>query len=97
MTSQIRITPDQMRVKAVQYREVAEKINSAMNRLEQLMIELQEEWNGSAGDHFFARYKNLKPSLIELERITYTLAEALDSTAQAYEKTEASIVSNLFD
>lgn len=42
MTNQIRITPDQMRERANQYRAEADTVNGVINKMDSLLQQLQE-------------------------------------------------------
>ena len=46
MANQIRITPDQMRERANQYRAEADTVNGVINKMDSLLQQLQSEWEG---------------------------------------------------
>ncbi len=93
MANQIRITPDQMRERANQYRVEAENVNGVINRMDTLLQQLQGEWEGSASESYAARYQELKPSFMKAEELIREIAAALDSTAKIVEETDANIAS----
>ena len=93
MASQIRITPDQMRGRASDYRAEADKVQDVIKRMDQLLGQLQGEWEGSASESYAARYLELKPGFQKAEALIREIATALDSTAKIVEESDASIAS----
>ena len=93
MANQIRITPDQMRERANQYRNEAEKVGDVIAQMDSLLSALQGEWEGSASESYAARYQELKPGFMKAQDLIVEIAAALDSTARIVEETDASIAS----
>lgn len=93
MSNQIRITPDQMRERANQYRTEAETVNGVIQKMDALLGQLQGEWEGAASESYAARYQELKPGFMKAEELIREIAAALDSTARIVEETDASIAS----
>lgn len=91
MANQIRITPDQMRERANQYRVEADAVNGIINKMDTLLGQLQSEWEGASSESYAARYQELKPGFIRAEELIREIAAALDSTARIVEETDASI------
>ena len=91
MANQIRITPDQMRERANQYRVEADTVNGVINKMDTLLGQLQSEWEGASSESYAARYQELKPGFIRAEALIREIATALDSTARIVEETDASI------
>ena len=93
MANQIRITPDQMRSRANEYRTEADKVNDVISRMDTLLGQLQSEWEGSASESYAARYQELKPGFMKAEELIREIAAALDSTANIVEQTDQDIAS----
>lgn len=91
MSSQIRISPDQMRERASQYRAEADTVNGVITKLDSLLQQLQGEWEGSASESYAARYLELKPGFLKAEALIREIASALDSTARIVEETDSNI------
>lgn len=91
MANQIRITPDQMRERANQYRTEADTVNGVINKMDSLLQQLQSEWEGSASESYAARYQELKPGFMKAEELIREIAAALDSTAKIVEETDSEI------
>ncbi len=91
MANQIRITPDQMRERAGQYRNEADTVNGVISNMDSLLSNLQSEWEGQASESYAARYEELKPGFQKAEELIREIAAALDSTASIVETTDSDI------
>ena len=91
MANQIRITPDQMRERANQYRNEADTVNGVIVSMDNLLSALQSEWEGSASESYAVRYEELKPGFQKAEELIREIASALDSTASIVETTDSDI------
>ncbi len=91
MANQIRITPDQMRQRANQYRTEADNVNGVISKMDSLLQQLQSEWEGSASESYATRYAELKPGFQKAEELIREIAQALDSTARIVEETDTDI------
>lgn len=91
MANQIRITPDQMRQSANDYRREADTVNGVIVKMDSLLQQLQGEWEGSASESYAARYQELKPGFMKAEELIREIATALDSTAKIVEQTDSEI------
>lgn len=93
MPNQIRITPDQMRARANEYRVQADTVNGVIGAMDKLLAGLQSEWEGSASEAYGVRYNELRPGFVKAEELIREIATALDSTAKIVEETDANIAS----
>ena len=93
MASQIRISPDTMRQRAGQYRKEASNVNQVIAAMDNLLNNLQGEWEGEASQSYAQRYAELKPSFNNAEELIDEIASALEQTADILEETDASIAS----
>lgn len=91
MAGQIRISPDQMREKATRYRAEADTVQGVIGTMDQLLQQLQGEWEGNASESYAARYQELKPGFQKAEELIREIAAALDSTAKNVEETDNNI------
>ncbi len=91
MANQIRITPDQMRERASQYRVEAEAVHDVIGKMDGLLQQLQSEWEGAASESYATRYLQLKPGFQKAEELIREIATALDSTARIVEETDSNI------
>lgn len=88
---QIRISPDQMRERAGQYRTEADTVNGVISKMDSLLQQLQSEWEGASSESYSVRYQELKPGFVKAEELIREIAAALDSTAKIIEETDKEI------
>lgn len=93
MAGQIRISPDVMRQRAGQYRTEASNVNAVIASMDNLLSQLQTEWEGEASQSYAQRYAELKPGFQKAEELIQEIAAALDKTAATLEETDAAIAS----
>lgn len=91
MAGQIRITPDQMRSRAGQYRNEADNVGNVISSMDSLLNALQSEWEGAASEAYANRFAELRPGFVRAQDLINEIAQALDSTAQALEETDSNI------
>ena len=91
MAGQIRITPDQMRSRAGEYRQQQAEVENVISRMDSLLSELQGEWEGEASRAYSARFSELRPGFVKAQELIG--AQALDATAQSLEEVDANIAS----
>ena len=95
MAGQIRITPDQMRDRATQYRTEASNVGDVIQHMDSLLQALQEEWEGSAAQAYSSRFQELRPGFVKAQDLITEIAQSLDATAQSLEDTESNIAAQL--
>ena len=83
MANQIRMTPDVMRQRANEYRTQGEAVNEVISKMDQLLGQLQSEWEGNASEAYAGFQK--------ASELIYEIASALDSTAKIVEETDNAI------
>ncbi|BAR04897.1 hypothetical protein A200_00325 [Parascardovia denticolens IPLA 20019] len=93
MAGQIRITPDQMRSRAGEYRNEANKIQDVISKMDSLLNQLQSEWEGQSAQAYAQKFAELRPGFVKAEDLTNDIAKSLDATAQSLESTDQNIAS----
>ena len=93
MSNQIRITPDQMKRRAGEYRTEADAVNGVITRMDNLLKHLQDEWEGESSRAYGERFMELRPGFVKAEELIQEIARALDSTANIIEQTDRDIAS----
>ena len=91
MAGQIRITPDQMRDRATQYRTEASNVGDVIQHMDSLLQALQEEWEGRAAQAYSSRFQELRPGFVKAQDLITEIAQSLDATAQSLEETDSNI------
>ena len=91
MAGQIRMSPDQMRSRATEYRQQGGKVDEVIKKMDQLLTTLQGEWEGAASQGFATRYNELKPGFVKAYELINEIAAALDASAKIVEETDLEI------
>lgn len=93
MAGQIRITPDQMRERATEYRTQASNVEEVISRMDTLLGNLQSEWEGESSAAFADRFTELRPGFVAAQALIEEIATALDATANDIEGLDSQIAS----
>ena len=91
---QIRISPDEMRGRASEYRAEGEKLEDIIGTMANLLENLQGEWEGAASESYAARYTELEPGFKQARDLIEEIAVALEDVATKMEETDNSISSS---
>lgn len=86
MAGQIKMTPEEVRESAKQYRQQAEVVDGVISKMDTLLAQLQSQWEGSGSQSYAARYADLKPSFTRAVELINEVATALDGAANAIER-----------
>ena len=86
MAGQIKMTPEEVRESAKQYRQQAEVVDGVITKMDTLLAQLQSQWEGSGSQSYAARYADLKPSFTRAVELINEVAAALDGAANAIER-----------
>lgn len=79
----IRISPDQMRSRAAEFRVQSGAVGDSINAMDRLLSRLQEEWEGEASSSYAQCYQStLKPNFLKAQDLINEIASALDRAAQ---------------
>jgi len=93
MSGQIRMTPEQMRQRAGEVRNQGETFQDVINRMQNVINELQTEWEGQASRAFAEQFDRLKPAFNDTRQLIDNIGQQLDSTANAVEQMDQDIAS----
>ena len=91
MSGQIRITPEQMRGRAGEYRTQAQCVEDVINAMDALLTTLQAEWEGESSVAFEDRFQELRPGFVAAKDLIDEIAAALDATANDVENLDSQI------
>ncbi len=91
---QIRISPDDMRSRALEYRAEGEKLEEIIETMSRLLENLQGEWEGAASESYAIRYSELEPGFKQARALVEEIAVALESVATKMEETDNDISSS---
>lgn len=93
MANQIRMTPDTMRTRANEYTNQASNIQQTIDKLDRLLQQLQQEWEGDASKAYAEKFTQLRPGFVKTKELVDEIAAALKKTAQIVEDTDRNIAS----
>lgn len=88
--AQLKVTPEQLRERAKEYRDQSDIVEEVIGKLDGLMGVLEEEWEGASASKYRAKYEELLPSFKNMQELIATLAEVLDLEAQKFEEADNS-------
>ncbi len=91
MSNQIRITPETMRARASEYTAQAENIQQVIDKLDRLLQQLQQEWEGDSSRAYAEKFTQLRPGFVNAKNLVDEISMALKKTAQIVEDTDKNI------
>jgi len=91
MAGQIRMTPDQMRQRASEFRTEGDNTEQVISKMQSLINNLMQEWEGQASVKFNDQFEQLKPSFQKMRELISDIASQLDQTAQTVEQMDQDI------
>ena len=91
--AQIRMTPEQMRSRSAEVQTQGENFGEVINRMQNIINELQTEWEGQASRAFADQFNRLKPSFNDMRQLIEDIGTQLYATANAVENLDQEIAS----
>lgn len=88
---QIRITPEQMRARAGEYRTQSQNVEEVISAMDKLLSNLQSEWEGESSVAFADRFAELRPGFVSAKELIEEIGNALDATANDIEDLDTNI------
>lgn len=83
MSGQIRMTPEELKSKAIRYGQSARQIEEILHNLSNLQEELRGEWEGRAFERFDDQFRQLKPRVQDFANLMQEINMQLNKTADA--------------
>lgn len=83
--AQLRVTPEQLRGRAAEYRAQGEEVEGVIAKLDSLIGALESEWEGHSASRYISQYSDLRPSFVSMQQLITELAAALDQEANKFE------------
>ena len=93
MAGQIRMTPEQMRTRSGEVSTQQSAFQEVVSRMQNIINELQSEWEGAAADSFAQQFEELRPSFRSMDDLLGDISTQLNQTAQAVEELDHEIAS----
>ena len=88
--AQLRVTPEQLRSRATEYRAQGEQVQEVITKLDSLINTLESEWEGVSASRYISQYSDLRPSFVSMQQLITELASALDQEANKFEAADNS-------
>ena len=80
-----------MRSRAGEVRVEGENFQQVIDKMQNLINVLQDEWEGQASQQFAAQFDSLKPSFLDMKQLIDDIGAQLDGTANAIEQLDQNI------
>lgn len=96
MAGQIRITPDIIRTRASELKNEGKNLEILINRIQEIIFNLQDEWEGETSRMFVEQFNSLKPSVELLYKLIGNMGDQCEDTADALESLDKEIASSYF-
>jgi len=90
---QIRMTPEQMRTRSGEVSNQQQAFQEVVSRMQNIINELQTEWEGQAANSFAQQFNDLQPSFRSMDELLGDISMQLNQTAQAVEELDNEIAS----
>ena len=85
---QVRVTPEQLRSRAGEYRAQASDVDGVITKMNSLISSLEAEWEGASAQKYISQYNELKPSFTNMYQLICDLAQGLDAQATKFEQAD---------
>lgn len=82
---QLRVTPEQLRGRASEYRAQGEAVEDVISKLDSLINVLESEWEGNSASRYISQYSDLRPSFVSMQQLIAELASSLEQEANKFE------------
>ena len=89
----IKITPDEVRSLAGQYRTQASNVEEIISTMTSLLGQLQGVWEGSACEACAAKFEELKPGFQKTVQLIDEIASGLDASAATMQEADETLAS----
>ncbi len=83
--AQLRVSPDQLRARASEYRAQGEVVDGVITKLDSLISTLESEWEGNSASRYITQYSDLRSSFVSMQELISDLATSLDKEANKFE------------
>ncbi|KKB72901.1 MULTISPECIES: WXG100 family type VII secretion target [Bacillus] len=96
MSGIIRVTPAELRQMADRYQKESGDVTEQVNqRLDQMINQLQDMWEGESSRAFSEQYQELRPSFLKMAELLSDVSKQLHQTANTLESTDQDIASQI--
>ena len=86
---QLRVTPEQLRDRAKEYRNQSDEVGHIIEKLDGLINALESEFEGNTASRFSSQYSDLRPNIVSMQQLIKDLAAFLDQKANDFENADS--------
>lgn len=86
VSGQIRMSPEELRLRAKTYKDKSGDIDTILNELSTLQETLRSEWEGKAFEGFDNQFQQLKPKVQDFSQLLMDINSQLEQTASALQE-----------
>ncbi len=91
----MRLTPEQVRARAAEYKTKAEEVQDVIDYLTQVMARLRDDFDADSAMAFEEKYLELKPGLETGQRNISWMSNACTVMADTFETTDRELASTV--
>ncbi|WLR42819.1 WXG100 family type VII secretion target [Bacillus carboniphilus] len=95
MSGVIKVTPQELEAMSTRYQDESNSVGEQISRLNSMISELQDMWEGEASRAFAHQYEELRPSIEQMQELLADVSRQLSSTGKALEDADAQIASQI--
>ncbi|MFX3616602.1 MAG: WXG100 family type VII secretion target [Sporolactobacillus sp.] len=95
MAGQIRLTPEELRSYAAKYGQESSNTGELIGRLDGMINQLAQVWEGASSQAFKSQYERLRPSFNQMQQLLEDINHQLAKTATILEDTDRQIASQI--
>lgn len=91
----IQVTPDLLKGKSSELRGYKAQHEEAMQKMRNLMMNLNEVWKGDAQDALLAKYESMQSTFTNFAQMLEDYARLMDTAAEKLQETDASLAGTM--
>ncbi|EST12379.1 WXG100 family type VII secretion target [Sporolactobacillus laevolacticus] len=95
MAGQIRLTPEELRSYAAKYGQESSNTGELIGRLDGMINQLAQVWEGASSRAFKDQYERLRPSFQQMQQLLEDVNHQLSKTATILEDTDQQIAGQI--
>jgi len=92
---QIKMTPEMLRQQSTVYRNGSQTIMELLQQLQQVQMEMGEQWSGAAWQSFSEQYEQLRPKVQSFSDLLGSIESQLQQVATTVEHFDQEIARNI--
>jgi WXG100 family type VII secretion target len=91
----IRLSPEQMEMKASEFNTQCEEFNQVVNQMRNMVSTLCEEWTGQSSQAFYDQFGSLEPGFQATSELITSIAQQLREVSSAMQSIDQEIAGRI--